>query len=885
VNPGDLLGHYRIVEPLGKGGMGEVFVAEDTRLNRRVALKILPPLFAADPDYRERFRREAQAIAALNHPGIVTIHSVEEHDRRMMLTMELVDGAPLSEMIPKGGLPLEKLLRIGIEVADAMAAAQQRGITHRDLKPGNIIVTPSGRAKVLDFGLAKVRDDTVSAASEDQTRMATRSDITSEGKIVGTVAYMSPEQAEGKPVDPRSDIFSLGVVLHEMATGGRPFKGDTNVAILSSILKDTPSPVTDANPALPADLARVIRRCLAKDPERRYQTAADVRNELEELKQDTSSGTTTMAAPGRRSLGDGPVVRGRGPVAAVVAGVAAIAVAIMTVMLVKQRAAPAAATGFTIDRLQRLTTTGTAFIAAISPDGRYVVHAKIEEGGASLWTRQTAASSDVRIVAPSDTRIDGLVFAPDGNHVYYSTYSGGIGVAWLHKVPVLGGTPTRVLEDLDSPVTFSPDQKQIAFLRGSAARGTTELLVADVTGANARVLAVAPPPDKFQPEGISWSPDGKTILATAGSTRPGIPALVYAVDTASGAVKAIGEPWGFVRDVQWLRDGRSFLVTGVDLSGVANQQIWRLTYPSGEKSRVTNDLNSYTGVSLSADGRSLATVQAETVARVYVTDGANREPLRVTSGSGRADGRDGLTWTADGRIVYSSTASGLPQLWISDADGANARQLTSMPGPASFPRGAPDGKWIYFSSYAKEGMCLFRIAPDGSGLQQLTTNGDAQNALLSADGKTLYHTSNRSGSPRLMKVSADGGTPEPVTPAYFRAHDISHDGKRLLGLAWNEQLRRVVATIYSLEDGGFEQRPGLPINTWFMPDGTVVGVQRIQGKSEVGSWPAGGTFTPMVPPSPEVIFGGAVSRDGRVAFSRGTHTNDVVLISVKQETK
>ena len=510
MNPGDTIGHYRIIEPLGKGGMGEVLVAEDTRLHRRVALKILPRLFAADPEYRERFQREAQAIAALNHPGIVTIHSVEEDQGRLFLTMELVDGGPLSEAIPKGGLPIEKLLRIGIEVADAMSAAQQRGITHRDLKPGNIMLTASGRAKVLDFGLAKVHDATMSGASDDLTRMSSSSDMTGEGKIIGTVAYMSPEQAEGKDVDPRSDIFSLGVVLHEMATGERPFKGDTNVSVLSAILKDTPRPVTDSNPELPPDLARIVRRCLAKDPERRYQTAADLRNELEELKQDTATGTVTMVRPAARTRSK----RGIAIPAAVVGVGALVAIGAAWSVLGRRDSAPKAATGFTIDRLQRLTTSGTAFMAAISPDGRYVVHVKVEEGGPGLWTRQTAATSDVRIVAPADVRFDGIAFTPDANYIYYSYYPSGQGtvVASLYKVPVLGGTPSKVLDDIDSRVTFSPDQKQMAFTRGSIQRGTNDLMVANLDGSNVHTLASSPAPDRFQPEGPSWSPDGRTIL-------------------------------------------------------------------------------------------------------------------------------------------------------------------------------------------------------------------------------------------------------------------------------------------------------------------------------------------------------------------------------------
>jgi Tol biopolymer transport system component len=792
--------------------------------------------------------------------------------------MELVDGGPLSESIPKGGLPLQKLLRIAIEVADAMAAAQQRGITHRDVKPGNIMLTAGGRAKVLDFGLAKLHGAT--AAGDDVTRMSPANDVTGDGRIIGTVAYMSPEQAEGKPVDPRSDIFSLGVVLHEMATGDRPFKGDTNVSILSSILKDTPSPITDSNPELPADLARIVRRCLAKDPDRRYQSAADLRNELEELKQDTTSGTATMARPAARAK----VSR-----AALIGGLAALTAVIAAAIAIGSHntAASKEAAGFSIDRLQRLTTTGSAFLAAISPDGRYVVHVKVEDEGAGLWTRQTATSSDVRIVAPADVRFDGVAFSPDGNYVYYNAYPGTGGVASLYKVPVLGGTPVRLLEDIDSAVTFSPDQTQMAFTRGLATRGTTELLVAAIDGTGTRAIATAPAPDKFQSESPSWSADGTTILATALSSRPGIPSLVYAVDVKTGGTTTVGGAWGFVRDVRWLPDGRSFLATAVDLSGLASPQIWRIAYPSGERSRVTNDLNAYVGASLSADGRLLATVQTETTAGIYVTRGPTEEPLQITRGVGRADGVGGITWLPDGRIVYTSTASGLPQLWIAD-DGGNQRQITSMPGPVSFPWSAPDGKWIYFTGYAKAGvsLSLFRVAPDGSGLQQLTSDGDARNAVVSRDGKTLYFTAMKTGTPRLMKVSSEGGTPEEASSQYFRVHDISFDGGRLAGIAWSEEGRRAMLALLNLKDGSIRLLPDYPTSTLFMPDGSFGAVQRIQGKSVLTArLAAGGGPRPLSPPIPDTVFAGAVSRDGRVAFARGQSVSDVVLITAKQEKK
>jgi Tol biopolymer transport system component/predicted Ser/Thr protein kinase len=871
VQTGDTLGHYRIVEPLGRGGMGEVFVAEDTRLHRRVALKVLPPRVATDATYRERFEREARAIAALNHPNIVTIHSVEEVGGRLFITMELVDGKPLGELIPRDGLPLEKLLRIGIDVADAMAAAQQQGITHRDLKPANVVITGGGRAKVLDFGLAKLKD--VEPAGDDVTRMASR-ELTGEGKIVGTVAYMSPEQAEGKPVDPRSDIFSLGVMLHEMATGDRPFKGDTNVSIISSIIKDTPRPITDSKPGLPADLSRIVRRCLAKDPARRYQTAADLKNELEDLEHDSSSGAAVAPRGAARS---------KVPVVAVVAAIAALAAAAAAVAWKMRAASPAApASAFTIDRLTRLTSTGTAFIAALSPDGRYVVHAKHEAGGYGLWMRQTATTSDVRIVPPADVAIDGLKFSPDGNYVYYSAYGDTRGLARLYRVPVLGGAAVKLIDDIDSGVAFSPDQKRLAFMRGAPAEGVTDLMVADAEGANVRALARASSPDKFLNDQPAWSPDGATILVLAGSSRPGVPTIVYAVDVATGAARPIGEPWGNLRDVQWLPDGRSYLITGLDLSGLALAQIWRVTYPEGERSRVTNDLNGYASVTLSSDGRSLATVQTSTTASIHVVESPDKEPVLLLGGAGREDGSAGVAWLPDGRIVYSSTASGLAQIWIADRDGGNPRQLTARTPPAWSPSVSPDGAWVYFSSYAT-GFALFRVAPDGSGLTTLTSAGDARTPIVSPDGKTLYYTADLATSPRAARMSiTPGSTSETISSAWFRAEAVSPDGTQLLGQTWEQSRQRGFLALMDVRDGSVRAVPGDAVRGAFMPDGSLLVVERTQGKEQAVIRPRrGGEAKPLGPATIDTIPAVAVSRDGRIAIVRSQSVRDVVLIKAK----
>ncbi|MBD3869414.1 MAG: protein kinase [Acidobacteria bacterium] len=278
--------HYRILEKLGEGGMGEVWLAQDSKLDRKVALKVLPEKMAADPERRQRFEREAKAIAALNHPNIVTVFAVEEWEGLHFLAMELVEGDSLGSLIPAGGLDLKRIFELAIPMADALSAAHERGITHRDLKPDNVMIGADGRVKILDFGLAKWADHTL--ATDDGIEMATAT-VTQEGKILGTVAYMSPEQAQGKPVDARSDVFSLGILLYEMTTGQRPFRGDNAISTLSSILKDSPPSLTDLKTELPTHLDRVVKRCLAKDPERRYQSAKELRNELEQLKDEIVS--------------------------------------------------------------------------------------------------------------------------------------------------------------------------------------------------------------------------------------------------------------------------------------------------------------------------------------------------------------------------------------------------------------------------------------------------------------------------------------------------------------------------------------------------------------------------------------------------------------------
>jgi len=370
LDAGTRLGAYEIVARIGAGGMGEVYLARDTRLGRSVALKVLPPTLADDGERRRRLEREAQAAARLNHPNIVTLFSFEETDGVAFLTMEYVEGDPLSSHISRTGMPLDRLLPVAIAIADAVAAAHRAGIVHRDLKPSNVMLTSSGsRAKVLDFGLARLHGAVIDAQAATGT-----APITDVGHIVGTIAYMSPEQAEGRETDGRSDIFSLGVMLFEMATGQRPFSGDSSISVITSILRDTPPVVSDVKPTLPIEFARIVRRCLQKEPDRRYQTAVDLRNALEEVKQDSESGVSASTAAPRSPGGSRRWI----PIGA---AAAAMALAVLSVWAVGSRSSGHAPDGIVEIRERQVTSNPIdtpVFFAAISPDGRYLAYSDIQ---------------------------------------------------------------------------------------------------------------------------------------------------------------------------------------------------------------------------------------------------------------------------------------------------------------------------------------------------------------------------------------------------------------------------------------------------------------------------------------------------------------------------
>ncbi len=718
LSPGTQLGSYEIVSLLGAGGMGEVYRARDPRLKREVALKVLPDVAAVDADRRERFTREALAVAALNHPHIVTIHSVEDAGTAVFLTMELVEGRSLAEALPATGLPIDRVLTIGIAVADATSAAHQKGITHRDLKPGNIMLgegEQAGRIKVLDFGLAKVVDaqrGAVGASMLPTEAPAQTAPITAEGRILGTVAYMSPEQAEGRTIDGRSDLFSLGVVLYEMATGQRPFAGDTNLSILSSILKDTPKSVTDINPAIPPELGRIIRRALAKDPERRYQTAKDLRTDLEDLKASLGSSESPLspaaskvaASPSELSASPIPssdtqivvsLVRRHSRAFAVAAAVLLFGAAAALYVLRRPDAQPAPnQQSFADLQVTQLTTSGNAERPAISADGRYVAYVQRDGDDHSLWIRQTASTNTVRIVPPErGVALFGATFTPDGTSVdFVRQASRGPWEIW--RVPFLGGTPRLFVANVASPISWAPDGQRIAFLRTRVSPTlSSQLFVADADGGRERELAsqgdsapwislVAPWRPSFPP---AWSPDGRLIALVAAGSPNG---RIVFVDSGSGSIqdsKVANGSTGAMDGLSWL-DARSLVLNHPTQLG-APRQLIRQPYPDGPLSRLTNDPNDYVGISLSGDRRRLVTDRQDARMDLWVGDGGattgadvvQRVPVPMTV--------ERVAWAGD-RLLY-----GEHRRWKARNLEGDARRKHSGGRRPRSPRTCGDERW------------------------------------------------------------------------------------------------------------------------------------------------------------------------------------------------
>jgi serine/threonine protein kinase len=917
---GQTISHYRITGQLGSGGMGIVYEAQDLDLGRKVALKFLPPQLSSDQNALDRFLLEARTASALNHPNICTIYAVEKvqlenGEQQSFIAMELLEGGTLDRHLAAGAMPLDRLLDWSIQLADALDAAHAKGIIHRDIKPANTFITQRGQVKVLDFGLAKLArremEMTTIGATQDSPAPL---NLTSPGSTVGTIAYMSPEQARGEELDTRTDLFSVGVVIYQMATGRFPFSGATSAVVFHAILELDPTPAMQVNPALPPKLEEIIGKALEKERDLRYQSAADLRGDLKRLKRDTESGRKPGTVPSgalsvpasvssatsrsaSSSQTEAPVASsssavvaaaGRHKIGTGMAGLIGLLVLLAAGYGVYALLSRSHARPFENFSVTKVTETGSVVDAALSPDGKYIlslVRDKASKGLAGLWLRNVPTNSMTQVQPPADVWYNGMRFSTDSNY-FYSVHSepGNVFLKSLYRAPLLGGTPEKLAADVDSNLTFSPDGRKLAFMRyDNPEPGKYRLIVRSVDSSEETVLTSGSSSEALYSP--AWSPDGKTIMCAV--TQPGDASSgLMAVDARTGQQHLFMSSADSLGVPTWMPDGRGLLVLDAgQASNYTRSQIAFASYPQGILNPVTRDTNSYSDLSLASNGKVLATVLSVERWNLFVMAATSEggDARQLESASAFAN----ITWTRDGRLI-DDKEGGLR--WINPDSGATGVFATDQNSTSASPSACSDGRYFVFThgqQSGKGGFGVWRADAAGENLKQLTHGKRDLYPLCSPDSKWVYYLDAATG--QMARVPIDGGTAQKVTDLTVENFfDISPDGGTIAFATIDhagdhEGKLALVAT-----DTGkgrllkFEREPVSVIH--FSPDGTAVvyavytnGVDNLWRQPLDGS--AGKQLTSF---TSERITDFHWSFDGKqLALVRGHNDSDVVLIRDK----
>ena len=915
---GETIGAYEILSFISRGGMGEVYLAEDKRLGRKVALKLLPASFTTNDDRLRRFEQEARAASALNHPNILTIYEILQVGESHLIATEFVEGETLRLRMQRSPLTLSEALNVAMQVADALSAAHKAGITHRDIKPENIMLRPDGYVKVVDFGLAKLSEQSTPAVAAEAPTMQVR---TGSGIVIGTAGYMSPEQARGLSVDHRSDIFSLGAVTYEMLARRKPFEGDTPSDTLASILRTEPPPLARVVPGLPPELMRIVTKSLRKDREERYQVVKDLWLDLKSLKQElefqdkldrsVASDATGTVFPGeptvtlsgpRQTLATNEVATHsdnftitetirRGP-ALVVLSLIVVVAAAFGVYKWLNREPPVA--HFSNVKLTRITNSGNAIDATISPDGKYIVYVLSDRNQQSLFIRQVSTANDKEILPPARVGFFGMTFSPDGAELFY-VIKQNLDTGTLLRMPVLGGTPVKVLENIDGPISFSPDGNQFVFVRGHYPQpGESALVIANIDGSGQRDLAVTKSPRRLSPmffTGPSWSPDGKIVASTV--STDGGPSKVVGFSVEDGSEKELSPPpWPFSARVQWLPDMSGLLVVGGDSPAVA--QLWFIDYPDGTVRRVTNDLNQYRAIGLTQDGTKFTTIQAYGLVNLWIApEGNAAKAVRLPTGnvSFYASTGNNVAWTPDGRLVFVTTEGGTADLWLANADGSNRKQLTANGGKNFSPSVSADGNYIVFMSVRDGRRNIWRINGDGSNPVRLTSGLSEGYPTITPDGRWVVYSAYAGVRPELWKVSIDGGTPVRIIDSVATAGAVSPDG-RFIAFMYPESRDPLAPpnriSIIPIEGGPSIKTLDLQTSgtvstliAWAADGKSILYTLNTNNVSNLWSQSLDGGPPKQITDFKDMLMTGfAWSKDGKqLACTRGTFLRDAILIT------
>jgi serine/threonine protein kinase len=926
---GQTVSHYRILSELGAGGMGVVYLANDTVLKRRVAIKMLNAKhFSHQNQQRSRLLREARAVSQINHPNIATVYDYgETEDGQPFIVMEYVDGESLCKLIERKVLTIERTVEIMGAVAAALAEAHRHGIIHRDIKPSNIVLSRRNEVKVLDFGLAKQLEDETLSPDDSTAFQSAFATETRKGAVLGTPLYLSPEQATGTPVDERSDIFSLGSVLYECLTGQPPFHAQSSIEICARILRDDPPPPSEINPEITAELDRVVSKALTKDINQRYQSAKEFAQDLgfrdfkktaDELSHPVKSPTDETKKKVETVSADGVGTKGKrhGSTAEeskhfslsfdglqnMWSGIGSFG-KIIFLSLVFSLTCTLGYVGYRVVtkpptkditqslQFQRLPISGNIKEAIISPNGEYVASIVEEKGKQSIQLSDSSVSSDVRIYGPVEKQIKGLSFSLDSNYIYYLDYEGDTGT--LYYIPKLGGVQRKLVSNINTPVTFSPDGKRMAFIRYNTKERTTKLITASSDGSDEKIISTRKFPEEYTLGGPGdsigpvWSPNGEQIACSVNKkTEQGATKYIEAVSHINGSSKPIGnKSWHKISKMAWVADGSGLVISTVERMLLPNQ-LHFLSYPNGDINRITLDPSSYLTVSATKDSKILLSLKSELSSIIWImpsNDVQSSEQLSFTYNKGIRE----IAWLSNESLLYALNDESGTHIFAEKLDGGSILQLTFNEGDFIQPVVSHDQRFVFLTSNKAGLFNLWRIDADGTNQVQLTKVSNADSPSISPDGKWVYYHGHSKDRDSVWRVSAEGGNPELFINQNALYPTVSPDGKMIAFFTWDSSSPSLKLSVHSINDGKEIKLFSLPSSVslnnrlrW-LPDGEGIAyVVKDSAASNIWTQLLDGTSPePLTNFKESDILDFAWSPDGqKIACVRGMKITNAVVI-------